>query len=90
MTWRIEVTTAARKDLDRLDAQAANRILRFLQTRVAPLDDPRSLGDALRGPVLGRFWKDRIGDHRVIADIHDSVLLILVVRIGNRKEVYRR
>lgn len=90
MAWRIEISGGAQKGLDGLDRQMAARILRFLSDRVAPLDDPRSVGEALRGPVLGRFWKYRVGDHRVIADIRDGRLLILVVRIGNRKDVYRR
>ena len=65
-------------------------MLRFLNDRIARLDDPRSVGEALRGPVLGRFWKYRVGDHRIVAEIRDDVLVILVVRIGDRKDVYRR
>ena len=51
--------------------------------------DPRSVGQALKGSELGEFWKYRIGDYRVIADIEDRVLRVLVVRVGNRKDVYR-
>lgn len=68
---------------------AARRILRYLQDRVAPLDDPRSLGEALHGPELGRFWKYRVGDYRVIASIEDAAITILVVRVGHRRDVYR-
>ena len=90
MAWRIEVSAAAGKSLAALDRAVAGRILRFLDDRIASLDDPRGIGEALRGPVLGRFWKYRVGDHRVIVEIRDDVLLILVVRIGHRKDVYRR
>ncbi len=90
MVWRIEISDAARKGLDGLDRQIAIRILRFLNDRIARLDDPRSVGEALRGPVLGRFWKYRVGDHRIVVEIRDDALLILVVRIGNRKDVDRR
>ena len=90
MAWRIEVSDAARKGLDGLDRQIAIRILRFLHDRIARLDDPRSVAEALRGLVLGRFWRYRVGDHRIVVEIRDDVLLILVVSIGNRKDVYRR
>jgi mRNA interferase RelE/StbE len=56
---------------------------------VARLANPRSIGQALTGE-LGEFWKYRVGDFRVIAKIEDSRLLILVVRVGDRKEVYKR
>jgi mRNA interferase RelE/StbE len=90
MIWRIEFEAAAEKELRKLGHEPAQRILRFLSERLAPLDDPRSLGEALKGSKLGDFWKYRVGDYRIIADIQDGVLLILVLRIGNRKDVYRR
>lgn len=89
MAWRIELVPAAAKELRRLGATDASRISKFLSTRVAKLDDPRSIGEALKGR-LGELWKYRIGDYRIIADIQDSVVLILVVRIGHRREVYKR
>jgi mRNA interferase RelE/StbE len=57
--------------------------------RVATLDDPRSIGEALKGSKLGDLWKYRVGDYRVISDIQDGALRVLVVRVGNRREVYR-
>jgi mRNA interferase RelE/StbE len=59
-----------------------------MDERVASLEDPRSIGKALTGP-LGRFWRYRVGDYRVICKIQDSVLCVLVVQIGNRREIYR-
>jgi mRNA interferase RelE/StbE len=56
---------------------------------VAPLEDPRSIGEALKGSRLGVFWKYRVGDYRVIANIEDGALSVVVVKIGNRREVYR-
>lgn len=90
MAWRIELSGLAQKNLAELDHQAARRILKFLSERVARLDDPRGLGEALKGSKLGGFWKYRVGDYRIIADIQDNAVLILVVRIGNRREVYRK
>ena len=90
MAWRIEVSESAAKQLRKLDPQVARRILTFLRDRLAPLDDPRSLGEALRARDLGDFWKYRVGDWRIIADLDNGVMLITVIRLGNRREVYRR
>lgn len=73
----------------KLDKQIAKRITEFLRERVAVLDDPRSIGEALKGSKLGEFWKYRVGDYRIISTIEDGALRILVVKIGNRREVYR-
>lgn len=89
MVWRIELDDAAMKDLAKLDKQLARRIMAFLRERVAVLDDPRSIGEALKGSKLGDFWKYRVGDYRIISSIEDGALCILVVKVGNRREVYR-
>ena len=89
MAWKVELSTLAQKNLDQLDPQIARRILTFLNARVVPLDDPRSIGEALKGSRLGEFWKYRVGDYRIISSIEDGALKILVVRIGNRRAVYR-
>jgi mRNA interferase RelE/StbE len=89
MAWRIEYDAGAEKDLSNLDRQVAQRIVKFLGQRVAKLEDPRSIGAALKGSVLGDFWKYRVGDYRIVAEIQDKVLRIYVVQIGDRKEVYR-
>ena len=89
MAWKIELDPAAERELDKLDPQMARRILTFLHGRVAVLDDPRSIGEALKGSKLGEFWKYRVGDYRIVSRIEDGALRILVVRIGNRRAVYR-
>lgn len=89
MAWLIKIDDAAQKDLAKLDKQIAQRIITFLRERVAVLDDPRSIGEALKGSRLGDFWKYRVGDYRIISNIEDGTLSILVVKIGNRREVYR-
>ena len=90
MVWRVELTDSAAKQLRKLDAQTAKRILVFLRDRLSALDDPRGIGEALRGKELGDFWKYRVGDWRIIADLEDGVMMITVIRIGNRRDVYRR
>ena len=89
MAWKVELDREAVRELGKLDQQAARRILAFLHGRVAALDDPRSIGEALKGSKLGEFWKYRIGDYRVIARIEDDALRVLVVRVGSRDKVYR-
>ena len=75
--------------MSKLDPQVARPIPVFLHDRVAVLDDPRSIGESLKGTKLDEFWKDRVGDYRIIANIEDGAVRILVVRIGHRREVYR-
>ncbi len=89
LAWRIEFEDTALKELAKLDKQVARRILAFLRERVAVLDDPRSVGEALKGSRLGEFWKYRVGDYRIITNIEDGVMRILVLKVGNRREVYR-
>ena len=90
MAWQIEFDPAAVKELARLDKPVARRIVAFLRERIATAEDPRTLGEALRGAELGGFWKYRLGDYRVIAEIVDRRVVIIVVRIGHRREIYRR
>lgn len=89
MAWQIKFEEKAKQDLAALDKPVARRITKFLRERVAPLDDPRSIGEALKGSKLGDFWKYRVGDYRIISSIEDGAMRILVVRVGNRREVYR-
>lgn len=89
MAWIIEIDPAAEKELDKLDPQQARRILKFLFDRLTHLDNPRSIGEALKGSRFDTLWKYRVGDYRIIASLEDDVARILIVRIGDRKEVYR-
>ena len=89
MAWTIEYTETARKQLRKLDKQIARRILDFMDERISGERNPRDTGKALTGNLLGAFWRYRIGDFRIICDIQDAKLCVLVVQIGNRREVYR-
>ena len=71
-----------------MDRLAAKRILDYMDKRIATSPDPRSLGKALRG-VLGDLWRYRVGDYRVMCDIQDKNIRVLVLQIGDRKEIYR-
>ena len=88
MAWEIEFLPQAAKELRKLDRTAAARIIQTLEQRIATLDDPRTLGSALVGEHAG-YWRWRIGDYRVIARIEDERIVILVIRVAHRREVYR-
>lgn len=87
-TWTIEYTATARGQLRKLDKQMARRIVDYMDERVAQLENPRNLGKALTGP-MGDLWRYRVGDCRVICEIQDDALRVLVVRVGSRDKVYR-
>ena len=89
MAWIIEIDPAAEKELDKLDPQQARRILKFLFDRLTHLDNPRSIGEAFKGSMFDTLWKYRVGDYRIITSLEDDVARILVVKIGDRKEVSR-
>ena len=88
LAWTIEYSATAKTQLRKLDRQAARRIVDYMDSRVAALDDPRVLGSGLTGPLQG-LWRYRVGSCRVICEIQDRVLRVLVVRIGRRRDVYR-
>jgi len=88
VAWTIEFAETVRKSIEKLDPQARSRIKIYLEQRISQLDDPRSQGKALTGP-LGGLWRYRVGDHRIICEILDRKLVILVVMIDHRRDVYR-
>lgn len=88
MAWTIEFAESVRKSVEKLDPQTRARIRSFLDQRIAQLDDLRSQGKALTGPLSG-LWRYRIGDYRIVCDIQDRKLVILVVMIDHRRDVYR-
>ena len=67
----------------------AKRILKFLDERIQGEEDPRRIGESLQGSRLGEFWKYRVGDWRLICQIENGELVVLVLKIGHRSEVYK-
>jgi mRNA interferase RelE/StbE len=88
LVWTVSFSLGAKKSLKSLDRQSVERVVRFLNERIATLEDPREAGKPLQGR-LREYWGYRVGDYRLICDIQDSVLTILVVEVGNRKDVYK-
>lgn len=88
MAWTIDVSEKAVRALRKMGKPAARRIRDEL-ARIAELDDPRSRGKALTGNLSG-LWRYRVGDYRILCDIEDDVLVVLVVDVGHRGKVYER
>jgi len=89
LAWTIELRASAEKQLSRFAKRDAARIISFLEERLATHENPRELGDALKGHALGGYWRYRVGDYRVICDIQDRRLVVLVIDIGHSSKVYR-
>lgn len=86
--WIVELDSRVAKDLRRIGSSDRARILRYLRDTVATRDDPRSLGTALVGELAG-LWRYRVGDFRILARLEFDRLVVYVVEIGNRREIYR-
>jgi len=87
MKWRIEYARSVQKTLKKMDGQTREKIRTYLESRILEHDDPRTLGKELRGN-LGGFWRYRVSDIRIICELQNDRLVVLVVRVGHRKNVY--
>ncbi|MGO8718858.1 MAG: type II toxin-antitoxin system RelE family toxin [Acidobacteriaceae bacterium] len=88
MAWKVEYTDIAERTIEKLDLQVRRRINSFFRERVANVEDPVTIAEPLQGEFRG-LWRFRIGDYRAICDIRRKYLLVLVLDIGHRKEIYR-
>jgi mRNA interferase RelE/StbE len=88
MAWQIELSKEAEKQIDKLGTVAAKRILAFLHERVSSVENPRQLGAALTGSRFGEFWKYRVGDYRIVCQLQDQSVKVLVIKVGHRSDVY--
>ena len=89
MVWAIIEDDKALKILQKLDKQVVAGIINFIENILAVAEKPRLLGSALQGSELGDFWKYRLGVFRIIASIQDVQVTITIVKVTNRKKVYR-
>ena len=88
MVWTLEIERRAERELGKLDKHTGKRIVAAMRA-VAALDNPRDRGRALAGEWAGH-WRYRVGDYRVIARIEDGRMVIVVIAVGHRREVYGR
>jgi len=89
LAWKIDFQATAIKQLSKMGSTESSRIREFLHTRVKPLDNPRKLGEALQGSRFKHLWRYKVGDYRIICDIQDQKLVVLVMEVGHRRKVYR-
>jgi mRNA interferase RelE/StbE len=87
MKWTVKIDKVALKALAKITKKDRDRILQFLKVDLLNFDTPHSSGKALQGDLKG-LWRYRVGDYRLIAQIQDNELVILVIEIGHRKDVY--
>lgn len=88
MSWAYSFNETARKQLKKLDRHAQREILGYLDERIASPESPRRFGKALKADLSG-LWRYRVGDYRILCQIQDHQLVVLVVSVGHRRQVYR-
>ncbi|CAI3960967.1 type II toxin-antitoxin system RelE family toxin [Commensalibacter communis] len=88
MAWKIEYSRSALSELKKLDKSETRRIVNYMSDRISCLDDPRSAGKSLTGN-LNELWRYRVGNYRIVTEIQDQTICILVLRVGHRKDVYK-
>ena len=89
MIWKVKISDTALKQLKKLDNKSGKTIIDYLETRIETDKDPCRFGGALRHSLAG-LWKYRIGEYRVICKIQKKKVLVLVLRVGHRKDILRR
>lgn len=87
LTWIVEFDDAAAKELRKLDHQAQQEILRYLRKRIATDEDPRRFGKPLSRDLSG-LWRYRVRNYRIICNIEDDKLVVLILRASHRKDIY--
>lgn len=86
MAWTIEITRTAEKQITKLHREAQQAIVGFLRERLAATDNPRRWGRPLQGEKRG-LWRYRVGEYRLICDIQDERITVIVLQVGHRKDV---
>jgi mRNA interferase RelE/StbE len=87
LAWSIEYDPGALKDLKKLDRTIQREILDYMDTRVAAAANPRNFGKALRASKFG-LWRYRVRDYRIICELQEKRLVVLVVAVGHRSTIY--
>ncbi len=88
LAWTIEFEERAKRDLSKLDKSIQREIVRYLETRISNSHDPRSFGHALSHNLSG-LWRYRVRDYRIVCKLEQDRLIVLVVAIGHRSQVYK-
>lgn len=89
MKWKIRYLKSIQKSIKKISRDEQKKIRDYLEDRIAHLDNPRQIGKALKG-THSEFWRYRVGQYRIICEIDDKEIVILVIRVGHRKDIYRQ
>ena len=90
MAWQIKYTPEADNTLISLGSNAETRIAKFMRERVSKLENPRSIGEPLKGNIFSGLWRYRVGDYRILCEIQDEKITILVIFVGHRRKIYSK
>ncbi len=89
MAWTVSISNIAERQLRKLDRQVQMRILDWLTDRIEGCKNPRHFGEPLKGDLAG-LWRYRVGDYRILCEIQDQKIVVLVLTIGHRRQIYKR
>jgi len=88
MRFRVEYTRTAANQLKKMDRKIAVFIISYIEEKLVNCENPRLYGKSLKG-ALNEIWRYRVGDYRILAKIEDDRVLITIIEIGHRKDIYR-
>ena len=86
--YRLTTTKKFDQALQKLDKSTRDRVIRWLGTNLVDCENPRIFGKALTGN-LGKYWRYRVADFRIIVEIRDKELIVIAIEIGHRSKIYQ-
>jgi len=89
VTWKIKYLKSVQKDMRKIDQKDQTRIREYLESHIAHSDNPRNFGKLLKGSY-SEFWRYRVGNYRIVCELDDTSITILVLRVGHRKDIYKK
>ena len=88
MKYTVDYTDKAKKQIKKFDMPVQKRIYAWIDTHLDGCEDPTAYGKPLTASLKG-YWSYRVGDYRIIADIQDDKILILITEVGHRRAIYK-
>lgn len=88
MKYKVEYTKTAVKQLKKMDRKIATFIISYIEDKLVDCENPRAFGKSLQGNLSDK-WRYRVGDYRILAKIEDEMVVITVVEVGHRRDIYK-
>ena len=89
MSYKLKFEKNALKSLKKIDSNQRILLMAWIQKNLDQCENPRSLGKALSGK-LNNYWSYRVGDYRIVVEIIDNELIIIIISIGHRRDIYKK